>query len=294
MTDRPLPAETAETSSSENASNEARLVEQQTSSIKPLQRLSDDTCQKILDLRDARGWSAFHHPKDLAISISLEAAELLELFQWSGADAECLEKRDAMLEELADITTYAVLLADRLGTSLDDIVRRKLEKTAAKYPVESLSETEGLVRYEALKAQARADRARLAALQPVKDALGQLLDYATFLRTHPSGAWTSASDDRIYFVHYAPETVKIWSLIEKLAATFPKEALHEAIPKDLPSYPEASDLDPLSALTLLALLAKTVHDERCRDGAFLSATDSGVFSRIVAALAQKLETPTPV
>ena len=84
---------------------------------KPAQSLSEETCRRILALRDARGWSAYHHPKDLAISISLEAAELLELFQWSGEDAECLQKRGAMLEELADIATYAVLLAYRLHDS---------------------------------------------------------------------------------------------------------------------------------------------------------------------------------
>ena len=118
---------------------------------KPAQSLSEETCRRILALRDARGWSAYHHPKDLAISISLEAAELLELFQWSGEDAECLQKRGAMLEELADIATYAVLLADRLGASLNGAVRAKLEKTNAKYPVEALGRTAGLESYEALK-----------------------------------------------------------------------------------------------------------------------------------------------
>ena len=255
---------------------------------KPAQSLSEETCRRILALRDARGWSAYHHPKDLAISISLEAAELLELFQWSGEDAECLQKRGAMLEELADIATYAVLLADRLGASLDEAVRAKLEKTNAKYPVEAHGRTAGLESYEALKAAARADRALEAALEPVRAALPALCAYAAFLKNHPAGAWTSASDDRIYFVRYARETVDIWSTIESLAAAFPRGALEAARPKDLPSYPQASDLAPLSPVALVALLAGIVREERRRDGAFLSATDSGVFSRIVAALAHKL------
>ena len=103
----------------------------------PAQSLSEETCRRILALRDARGWSAYHHPKDLAISISLEAAELLELYQWSGEDAECLQKRGAMLEELADIATYAVLLADRLGASLDEAVAQAVRELRQAYPKSS-------------------------------------------------------------------------------------------------------------------------------------------------------------
>ena len=65
--------------------------------------LRDETIQRVIRFRDDRDWRQFHTPKDLAISMSLEAAELLELFQWSGTDLECTEKRDKLREELADV-----------------------------------------------------------------------------------------------------------------------------------------------------------------------------------------------
>ena len=63
--------------------------------------LKDETIARVLRFRDDRDWLQFHTPKDLAISLSLEAAELLEVFQWSGTDLQCEEKRDKIREELA-------------------------------------------------------------------------------------------------------------------------------------------------------------------------------------------------
>ena len=78
-----------------------------------------------------RDWAQFHTPENLAKSISIEAAELLECFQWSAEGDQ-----DDVRDELADVLTYCILLADRLGLDTDEIVLSKLEKTAAKYPVE--------------------------------------------------------------------------------------------------------------------------------------------------------------
>ena len=98
--------------------------------------ISDETIEKIKEFRDERDWKQFHNPKDLAISISLEASELLEIFQWSGSDLECLEKLDEVKEELADVLCYSILLADRYGLDLDEIIQAKMQKNAEKYPVE--------------------------------------------------------------------------------------------------------------------------------------------------------------
>ncbi|GAB2460569.1 NTP pyrophosphatase (non-canonical NTP hydrolase) [Conyzicola lurida] len=78
-----------------------------------------------------REWAQFHTPENLAKSISIEAAELLECFQWN-ADADT----DAVKEELADVLTYCLLLADRLGVDPDQIVLDKLELTRTKYPAD--------------------------------------------------------------------------------------------------------------------------------------------------------------
>ena len=69
-------------------------------------RTMEEIRSAILKFRDDRNWKQFHTPKDLAISISLEAAELLEVFQWSGTDLVVKEKRDKIEEELADVLIY--------------------------------------------------------------------------------------------------------------------------------------------------------------------------------------------
>lgn len=78
-----------------------------------------------------RDWAQFHSPENLAKSISIEAAELLELFQWN-SDAD--EQR--LREELADVLTYCILLADRIGADPQQLVLDKLEQTRAKYPAD--------------------------------------------------------------------------------------------------------------------------------------------------------------
>ena len=98
--------------------------------------LRDETIQRVLKFRDDRNWRQFHTPKDLAISMSLEAAELLEVFQWSGADLDCPEKRNRLQEELADVLSYCILLADVCGLDLDEIMNAKVSRNETKYPVE--------------------------------------------------------------------------------------------------------------------------------------------------------------
>lgn len=78
-----------------------------------------------------RDWQQFHTPENLAKSISIEAAELLELFQWSAS-----EDKGAIRDELADILTYCLLLADKYGLNPEEVILEKLEKTKSKYPVE--------------------------------------------------------------------------------------------------------------------------------------------------------------
>ena len=78
-----------------------------------------------------RDWAQFHSPENLAKSVAIEAGELLECFQW-GAEADPKRVRD----ELADVLTYCLLLADRIGADPGEIVLEKLAKTREKYPVD--------------------------------------------------------------------------------------------------------------------------------------------------------------
>ncbi len=94
--------------------------------------------ENIVAFRDARNWKQFHNPKDLAISISLEAAELLEVFQWSGSDTEAdTEKKITKIkEELADVLIYSILMGNDLGLDISEIVNNKLEENNRKYPAD--------------------------------------------------------------------------------------------------------------------------------------------------------------
>ncbi len=101
----------------------------------------DELVKAVLAFRDERDWKQFHNPKDLAISITLEAAELLEHFQWKNSDeAEVFlateENRRSLGEEMADILILLVSLADAVGVDLLQAARIKLRENAAKYPVE--------------------------------------------------------------------------------------------------------------------------------------------------------------
>lgn len=93
--------------------------------------LDDAVRSALRQFAAERDWSQFHTPENLAKSISIEAGELLECFQWS-PDAEV----DRVREELADVLTYCALLADRLDLDPSEIVLQKLEVTRAKYPAD--------------------------------------------------------------------------------------------------------------------------------------------------------------
>jgi NTP pyrophosphatase (non-canonical NTP hydrolase) len=98
-----------------------------------------ETIARIRKFRDDRDWQRFHDPKNLAVSISIEAAELLELFQWqTGEEATrfAAENKERVSEEIADVAIYLVELADITGIDLAKAIEAKLEKNAKKYPVD--------------------------------------------------------------------------------------------------------------------------------------------------------------
>ena len=92
---------------------------------------------KIIDLiikfRDERDWKQFHNSKDLSLALSIEAAELNELFLWKNSEDV---NEDRLKEELADILIYALLLSKQYDLNIEEIVLSKLEINSNKYPVE--------------------------------------------------------------------------------------------------------------------------------------------------------------
>ncbi|MGN1400305.1 MAG: nucleotide pyrophosphohydrolase [Bacillus sp. (in: firmicutes)] len=91
--------------------------------------------QQVLEFRDERGWSQYHNEKDLAISISLEANELLENFQWKDSEEAVRTSSENIKEEMADVFIYLLQLADKMEIDLEEEALRKLEKNAIKYPI---------------------------------------------------------------------------------------------------------------------------------------------------------------
>lgn len=92
--------------------------------------------QAVNKFRDERDWRQFHNEKDLALSISLEAAELLELFQWVQPEEVIHAKRERLEEELADVLIYSLMMADNLDFDIEEIINKKLLKNAQKYPID--------------------------------------------------------------------------------------------------------------------------------------------------------------
>ena len=99
--------------------------------------ISKETIDYVLAFSRDRDWEQFHNPKDLALSLSLEASELLELFQWLDSDEAVKQNRDKMRDELADVIVYALDFANALGfEDLNSLIRDKMKKNEAKYPLE--------------------------------------------------------------------------------------------------------------------------------------------------------------
>lgn len=92
----------------------------------------NQTIESLTDFRDKRDWEQFHNSKDLALAISIEASELLEIFLWK--DNEDVDY-DKLEEELADVLSYSLLLANKHNIDINEIIAEKIKKNNEKYPV---------------------------------------------------------------------------------------------------------------------------------------------------------------
>ena len=107
------------------------------------EKLSDLT-EQVLRFRDERNWGQFHNLKDMAISLSLEASELLEITQWKSGDelkVDAADVRNRVGEELSDILYWTLLVAHDLGINLAEAFMSKLAVNEAKYPVHKARST---------------------------------------------------------------------------------------------------------------------------------------------------------
>ena len=91
---------------------------------------------ELVKFRDERNWNQFHNTKDLALAISIEAAELNELFLWKTTEESENVDRNKLKEELADVFAFGLLLAGKHGFDVKEIVLEKIAKNGEKYPVE--------------------------------------------------------------------------------------------------------------------------------------------------------------
>ena len=99
----------------------------------------DDLTKKIIAFRDARDWKQFHNPKDMALSLVLEAGEVMEHFQWKNTkeiEKYIVEHKAEIGEELADVLYWILLLSHDLKIDILDALEKKIRKNEGKYPVE--------------------------------------------------------------------------------------------------------------------------------------------------------------
>lgn len=98
--------------------------------------------KQLSDFADERDWNQFHNPKNLAMALSVEASELVEIFQWlTPEQAEAImgtDENEHVKEELADVMIYLIRLADKLNVDIEDAVTDKIVKNGEKYPVDTL------------------------------------------------------------------------------------------------------------------------------------------------------------
>ncbi|MDJ1090481.1 nucleotide pyrophosphohydrolase [Macrococcus caseolyticus] len=98
-------------------------------------RLNQEIIDLINKFREERNWNQYHNPKDLSLSLSLEAAELLENFQWISSDEAVEKNRENIAEELADVFIYGIQLAEEMGFDIEEIIREKVKKNGEKYSI---------------------------------------------------------------------------------------------------------------------------------------------------------------
>ena len=249
--------------------------------------ISTAAAEALLRFRDSRGWARHHSPKNLAESIVIEAAELLECFQWKTTEAELTPReKAAAASEIADVASYLILIADRLGVNLDAAISAKLAVLESRYPKEAIGSEGAIDAYQALREKARSRRALLASPE-----MTALLGYRSFLAQTRAGEWAAASDNRIYFVRYARETIDFWrnaeAMEKSLAALLSADEIAEALPRDFPERPDRAQLEALDVAGLILFLGRLARLEHIRDGVILAAADSGVLGTVLEILSQK-------
>lgn len=122
-----------------------------------------------------------------------------------------------------------------------------------------------------------------------------LLGFRSFLAKTRAGEWAAASDNRIYFVRYARETIDFWrnaeALEKNLAALYSPEEVAEALPWDFPERPDRAQLEALGLPGLILFLGRLARLEHIRDGVILAAADSGVLAAALEVLSRKTGAP---
>lgn len=103
--------------------------------------MQEKLTEKLIEFRNERDWEQFHDSKNLAVALSLEASELLELFLWTKDGKLPENKRDKLKDEVADVFAYLLLIAEKHQLDLEQITLEKIAKNAAKYPAEKAKGT---------------------------------------------------------------------------------------------------------------------------------------------------------
>lgn len=222
--------------------------------------------EQVLAFRDERRWRPFQNPKDLALSLTLEAAELLECFQWTGNEDDAPHKRDDMADELADVMIYALMFADRTGIDVAEAITRKLVKNNIKYPVEKTAGS------RAKLFQAK-ERARGQAVR--QGTFAQVLTCLAAFETSPVAMVQDVNGQKT--VLYTPATLKLFEALKPW---------DEAASKTTSS--DDYDWSVLTGEQICTVLAVHKRGERQTPGSFYAWAKNGALIKAYSAL-QALE-----
>lgn len=102
--------------------------------------MNDKILKEVRNFVEERNWSQYHNPKDLALSVTLEASELLENFQWISSEEAVEKNKKDIEEEVADVMIYSIMLADKLDIDVEAAILNKINKNATKYPADKTHE----------------------------------------------------------------------------------------------------------------------------------------------------------
>lgn len=245
-----------------------------------------DTAARALLFRDTRHWKNHHRPRYLVNSILIEAAEMLEYFQWK--DDLTSDERREFQTEVADVLIYLLYLADYLELDLNDIIRQKLLINSQKYPADHQALMK-MPEFQVVRDEQIRIRRQLHLYRRLLQAIEAYQPYVGAHPVVPIGKWSSSNGGRFNFVVYGRETTTFWFVVRKELPTLCGDDLEAHIPHPGLAQKPPADLEEWSIQALAARIGLWIRQESGQSGTWVTAVESGFLSQVMRVLVTKLK-----